>query len=37
MSVEKIKSLGWEPDYDLDRGLEQTYNWFLKNEKRNLN
>ncbi len=28
----KINSLGWEPKIDLDKGLENTYNWYLDNK-----
>jgi GDP-L-fucose synthase len=37
MSIEKIKALGWQAEYDLETGLKQTYAWFLNNTKRNLN
>ena len=26
-----IKSYGWKPKINLETGLENTYNWFLKN------
>ncbi len=28
----KINSLGWEPKIDLDKGLENTYSWYLDNK-----
>ena len=27
----KIRSIGWKPSYNLDRGLEDTIDWFIKN------
>ncbi len=27
----KIRSIGWEPSYNLDRGLKNTIDWFIKN------
>ena len=32
MDVTKLKQLGWEPDYGLQKGLKSTYSWFLENE-----
>ena len=34
LSNKKIKKLGWSPKTNLDKGLEQTIKWFLKNEKK---
>lgn len=31
MDSSKLRSLGWEPDYDLECGLYHTYQWFLEN------
>lgn len=30
---EKLKSIGWEPKYNLDDGLQQTINWWKENQK----
>ena len=30
-----IKSFGWKPKINLETGLEDTYNWFLKNTAKN--
>ncbi|CAM3725180.1 GDP-L-fucose synthase [Litorimonas haliclonae] len=32
MDNSRLESLGWTPHYNLLNGLEQTYQWFLKNE-----
>lgn len=29
---EKLKSIGWEPKYNLDDGLQQTINWWKENQ-----
>ena len=29
--ISKIKSTGWEPKYDLKKGLEETYKWLSSN------
>jgi GDP-L-fucose synthase len=34
LSIQKIKKFGWKPKTSLDKGLEQTVKWFLKNEKK---
>lgn len=31
LNVEKIKSIGWKPTIELELGIEQTYDWYLKN------
>jgi GDP-L-fucose synthase len=31
MDSSKLASLGWQPAFDLQSGLENTYNWFLEN------
>lgn len=33
MDVNRLKSLGWQYSIDLERGLKQTYNWFLDNQE----
>jgi len=33
LDVSKLRSLGWQADYDLRTGLESTYSWFLENEQ----
>ena len=30
LDVDKIKSLGWEPEIGLKEGLESTYEWYKK-------
>ncbi len=30
LDVSRIRALGWEPRYDLYRGIEHTYSWFKK-------
>ena len=30
LDVDKIKSLGWEPEIGLREGLESTYEWYKK-------
>ncbi|KPP95379.1 GDP-L-fucose synthase [Erythrobacter sp. HL-111] len=34
MDVSKLKGLGWTPTIPLERGVEETYRWFLENEER---
>jgi len=29
-SVEKLKMIGWQPNYSLEQGIEKTYNFYLK-------
>ena len=31
MDSSKIKELGWEPKITLDKGVQDTYKWFLDN------
>ncbi|TXN47964.1 GDP-L-fucose synthase [Methylobacterium sp. WL7] len=31
MDVSRLRAMGWQPEIDLDRGLHQTYGWFLEN------
>jgi len=31
MSIDKLKGLGWAPSIDLQRGVEDSYRWFLDN------
>lgn len=31
MNSNKIRSLGWQPKFDLHNGIQDTYNWFLSN------
>jgi GDP-L-fucose synthase len=31
MSISKLKSLGWSYDWELEAGIENAYEWFLKN------
>ncbi|TXN60559.1 GDP-L-fucose synthase [Methylobacterium sp. WL18] len=31
MDVSRLRAMGWQPQIDLDRGLRQTYGWFLEN------
>jgi GDP-L-fucose synthase len=33
LNINKLKGLGWVPSIDLEDGLEQTYKWFVTNEK----
>ena len=33
LNVDKIKSLGWEPKISLHEGIEQTYKWYLENDR----
>ena len=32
MDVSRLKKLGWQATIDLERGLRETYNWFLLNQ-----
>ena len=29
LDVSRLRNLGWSPTYDLDRGIRETYEWFL--------
>ncbi|EEB79416.1 NAD dependent epimerase/dehydratase family protein [marine gamma proteobacterium HTCC2148] len=31
MDSSKLRALGWQPEYDLKAGLENTYQWYLDN------
>ena len=31
MNVDKIKSIGWEPNINLLEGIEKTYQWYMEN------
>ena len=31
MDVSRLRAMGWQPEIDLERGLQQTYGWFLEN------
>jgi dTDP-glucose 4,6-dehydratase len=33
INCDKIKSLGWKQNYNLEKGLEETVKWYLENEK----
>ena len=30
LDVTRLRELGWSPNYDLDRGIRSTYEWFLQ-------
>ena len=32
LSSDKLQNLGWQASVDLKTGIEDTYQWFLKNE-----
>ena len=32
----RMRSLGWEPEYSLESGIRQTYNWYLQNVSKNV-
>ena len=32
MSVDRLKSLGWEYSVTLDNGLKQAYQWFIEQQ-----
>lgn len=32
MNTEKLNQLGWSPEYDLEAGLTNAYQWFLANQ-----
>lgn len=31
MDVSRLRAMGWQPEIGLERGLQQTYGWFLEN------
>jgi GDP-L-fucose synthase len=33
LDVSRVCALGWKPDVDLERGLSEVYEWFLKNSE----
>lgn len=33
LNIERLKKLGWKPKINLDRGILDTYRWFVKNYK----
>jgi len=33
LELSKAKSLGWQPEIDIDQGIRQTIDWYLKNKK----
>lgn len=33
MNVERLESLGWQHNIDLEQGLKQTYDWFINNQE----
>ena len=33
LNCEKLKALGWKPNYTLERGLKETVQWYKQNEK----
>ena len=32
IATEKVNGLGWEPEFDLKSGLQQTVRWYVENE-----
>jgi nucleoside-diphosphate-sugar epimerase len=34
LDISKLRDLGWRPTIPLRDGIEQTYDWFLKNVAR---
>ena len=30
-SIEKLKSLGWKPEVNIQEGIKKTYNWYIEN------
>jgi GDP-L-fucose synthase len=36
LDVSRLMDLGWSPTYDLDRGLRETYRWFLEQHESHL-
>lgn len=35
LDVGRLRDLGWAPQYDLDRGIRSTYEWFLQQQTSN--
>lgn len=35
LDVSRLRDLGWSPNYDLDRGIRSTYEWFLQQHTSN--
>jgi len=33
MDVTKLRSMGWQPRYDLPTGLKHAYDWFVEHVK----
>ena len=33
LNIERLKKLGWKPKINLDRGILDTYHWFVENGK----
>lgn len=33
LNCDKLKALGWKPEYPLDRGLKETVKWYKQNKK----
>ena len=33
LDCSKLKDIGWEPEYDLTKGLDRTVRWYLNNEE----
>lgn len=31
LNSDRIYNMGWQPVYSLDKGLKETYEWFLNN------
>lgn len=34
LDISKLKSLGWAPKISLEKGIQQTYEWFLQNQNK---
>lgn len=32
LNTDKLRSLGWKPEYDIERGLKETVDWYVSNE-----
>ena len=33
LNTEKLRALGWKPEYDIERGLKETVDWYVSNEE----